>query len=133
MSGYALHLQSATRTERVDDVVSFVGTDSSGSFGILPGHARFMTVLDYGLSRYRCASAPWNYVASPGAVLYFVDDALYLYSRRHIVDTDFERISALLAGQLAEEEVSLNRVKDNLNRLERELFRRLRQLGQVEL
>ena len=132
MSGYALHLQSATRTDRVDDVVSFVGADASGSFGIMPGHARFMTVLEYGLSRYRCGDSPWTYVASPGAVLYFVDDALYLYSRRHMVDTNFERISALVAGQLAEEEELLKRVKDNLNRLERELFRRLRQLGQAE-
>ena len=132
MNGYALHLQSATRTERVDDVVSFVGTDSSGSFGIQPGRARFMTVLEYGLSRYRCADGPWSYIASPGAVLYFVDEALYLYSRRHIVDTDFERISALLAGQVTQEELALKRVKDNLQRLERELFRRLRQLGQGE-
>jgi len=96
-----MHLQSATRTERIDDVVSFIGTDRSGSFGILPGHARFMTMLDYGLSRYRRADGPWSYVASPGALLYFVGDALHLYSRRHMVDTDFERISALLAGKLA--------------------------------
>jgi F-type H+-transporting ATPase subunit epsilon len=132
VTAFALHLQGATQAERVDDVVSFVGTDASGSFGILPGHARFMTVLEYGLSRYRRANDEWSYVASPGGVLYFVDDALYLYSRRHVVDMDFGRISALLAGQLAQEEASLTRVKDNLNQLERELFRRLRQLGQNE-
>ena len=68
MSGITLHLQSAVRTERIDDVTSFVGTDASGSFGIQPGRARFMTILEYGLSRFHTTSGDWIYLACPGAV-----------------------------------------------------------------
>jgi F-type H+-transporting ATPase subunit epsilon len=128
MSGITLHLHSAVRSERVDDVSSFVGTDASGSFGIQPGRVRIMTILDYGLSRFRTADGAWHYLACPGAVLRFADDQLTVSTRRYLCDQDYERISALLAGQLAEEEDALSSVKDNLQRLERELFRRLRQL-----
>ncbi|MFZ4536180.1 F0F1 ATP synthase subunit epsilon [Propionivibrio sp.] len=128
MSLFTLHLQSAVRTERVDNVASFVATDASGSFGIQPGRARLMTVLDYGLSRFRTTDGDWFYLACPGAVLNFADDQLTVSTRRYLCDQDYERISALLAGQLAQEEDALKSVKDNLQTLEQELYRRLRTL-----
>jgi F-type H+-transporting ATPase subunit epsilon len=128
VSGFTLHLASATRGERIPGVASFVGADASGSFGILPGHARFLTVLDYGLARFRITGEPWRYLACPGAVLNFVRDDLFVNTRRYLVDDDYGRVSTLLAGQLAREEAELKTVKDNLQRLEQELFRRLRQI-----
>lgn len=128
MSGFTLHLASATHGERIPGVASFVGADASGSFGILPGRARFLTMLDYGLARFRIGDGPWRYLACPGAVLNFVGDDLFVNTRRYRVDDDYGRISALLAGQLAQEEAELKAVKDNLRRLEHELFRRLRQI-----
>jgi len=127
-SGFTLHLQSAALYECIEGVGSFVGQDASGSFGILPGRARFMTVLDYGLARFRWPGGTWHYLACPGAVLSFVDDQLFLNTRRYLRDDDYERVSALLTGKLAEEEAELKSVKDNLQRLEHELFRRLHQL-----
>lgn len=129
MSGaITLHLQSALRCERIDKVQSFVGSDASGSFGIQPGRARFMTVLDYGLSRFRRMPGAWQYLACPGGVLRFADDQLTVNTRRYLCSEDYERISELLAGQLAQEEEELRSVKDNLQKLEQELFRRLRTL-----
>jgi F-type H+-transporting ATPase subunit epsilon len=130
MNGFTLHLQSAVRYDRIADVASFVGMDATGSFGILPGRARFMTVLEYGLARFRPSDGPWQYVACPGGVLSFVDEELFLNTRRYLRDDDYERISALLAGQLAREEAELRTVKENLQRLEQELYRRLRKLDQ---
>lgn len=128
MSGFTLHLQSAARYERIEGVASFVGEDASGSFGILPGRERFMTVLEYGLARFRASDEPWQYIACPGAVLNFSGNELFLNTRRYLRDDDYVRIEALLTGQLAKEEVALKSVKDNLQRLEQELFRRLRKL-----
>jgi F-type H+-transporting ATPase subunit epsilon len=132
MSGFILHLQSATRTEAIAGVTSFVGEDASGSFGILPGRARFMTVLEYGLARFRTADGPWQYLACPGAVLSFAGNELFLNTRRYLRDEDYDRISAALEGQLAAEEAQLKSIKDNLQRLEQELFRRLRKLDRWE-
>lgn len=127
-AGFVLHLQSAERYERIADVASFVGADASGSFGIRAGHADFMSVLDYGLARLRCVDGRLFYVASPGAVVFFADRQLSFCTRRYLRDDDYERVCALLTGQLADEENALKTIKDHLQRLERELFRRLREL-----
>ena len=125
---FTLHLQSASRCERIEDVASFIGEDASGCFGLLPGHEPFLTLLEYGLARFRGTTGPWRYLACPGAVLWLAGDQLVINTRRYLIDEDYGRISDLLAGQLAEEEAALKSVKDNLQRLEQELFRRLRGL-----
>ena len=126
---FQLHLQSATRYERIEAVTSFVGQDASGSFGILPARAGFMTILGFGLARFRVGEAPWQFIACPGAVLAFENNVLCLNTRRYLVDVDYGRISGLLVGKLCEEERTLQSVKDNIQRLEQELLRRLHQLN----
>ena len=53
MSGLELHLESATSRDCIEQVTSFVAEDASGSFGILPGHERMVTVVEFGMSRFR--------------------------------------------------------------------------------
>jgi F-type H+-transporting ATPase subunit epsilon len=125
MSGFVLNLFSASQARCFKGVHSFVGEDGSGSFGLLPGHARFMTCLTFGLARFREAGEIWHYLAMPGAVLYFVDNRMDICTRRFVVGDDYEGIAELLNHQLAEEELALRGVKDSLAQLERELMMRL--------
>jgi len=129
MSGFTLHLYAADRYERIDEVASFVGEDASGSFGLLPRHDRFMTVLTFGLSRLRRADGAWEYLGVPGGVLYFVDNELRLSTRRYLRDTDARRIAQALAGELLEEEQAMGETRRKLHRLEAEMFKRLVELG----
>jgi F-type H+-transporting ATPase subunit epsilon len=131
MTGFTLHLQHARGYERIDGVQSFVGTDASGSFGLLAGHERFMTALVFGLARYRDAADRWQYLALPGGLVYFVDDALFLSTRRVIRGPDFEQVSELLRTELAAEERELAAMHESLERLEQEMLKRLRRLGRV--
>lgn len=128
MKTLMLQINDAMRGERHDGITSFVGADASGSFGILPGRAPFMTVMDYGLARFCDATGTWRYLACPGAVLQLAGNVVAIHARRYLVDEDYARISARLAGELAREEAELAGVKANLQRLEQELLRRLREL-----
>ncbi|SFK86615.1 F-type H+-transporting ATPase subunit epsilon [Nitrosomonas aestuarii] len=128
MKTFILHIQSATQYTPVTNVTSFVGADPSGSFGILAGHARFMTALNYGLARYQLHDNSWCYLAFPGGILYFLDNHLYISSRRFLSDTDYQRISAGLLEQLLAEETELKKLQDSLCQLEQEMFRRLWQM-----
>ncbi|PTN12182.1 F0F1 ATP synthase subunit epsilon [Nitrosomonas aestuarii] len=128
MKTFILHIQSATQYTPVTNVTSFVGADPSGSFGILAGHARFMTALNYGLARYQLHDNSWYYLAFPGGILYFLDNHLYISSRRFLSDTDYQRISAGLLEQLLAEETELKKLQDSLCQLEQEMFRRLWQM-----
>jgi F-type H+-transporting ATPase subunit epsilon len=129
MNTYSMHLQSATQYEHIGGVTSFVGADESGSFGILARHARMMTALDYGLARYQLKDRSWHYLAFPRAVLYFVDGALHISTRRFLRDSDYQRISTGLLEQLLKEEEELRGIKESLYHLEQEMFRRLWQMG----
>lgn len=125
MKGFSLRLQDATHAEAFDGVTSFVGEDASGSFGILAGHARFMTVLLFGLAHFCRGDDRWTYVAVPGAVLYFHDEVLTLSTRHYLLDDDYRRISDTLRRALLAEEEALHDMKQSLHQMEEEVLRRL--------
>jgi len=125
MSVFPLHLESATQYERIENVASFVGTDDSGSFGILPGHSRMMTLLTFGLARFRVVDRDWEFLALPGALAYFADGHLHLSTRRYVRGTGYEEISTALQKELLVEEDALQVMKRSVQRLEEEMFKRL--------
>lgn len=130
MKTFTLIAQDATHAERLNDVVSFVGEDDSGSFGLLAGHARFVTCLVIGLARARLAAdGRWRYLALPGGVAYFRDDVLTISTRRFLLGDDYDEISAGLQGRLLAEEEQLRAVKASLHRMEEAMLQRLWQLN----
>ena len=50
-------------------IAAFRGEDETGGFGILPGHADFLTVIDAGVLRWRVPGEATRYAAVRGAVL----------------------------------------------------------------
>jgi F-type H+-transporting ATPase subunit epsilon len=128
MSGFTLHLQSGGQYEKIDDVVSFSGSDASGSFGIMAGHERMMSVLDFGLARFCMTDGAQHYLALPGGVLYFVENELFISTRRYVRGDDYATVAAAISGVLAQEEEELHDVKGSIGRMEQEMTRRLWEL-----
>jgi len=129
VKSFTLRLQDATQSEEIAGVTSFVGEDASGSFGILAGHARMMASLIIGLARFRIGEEAWQYLALPGAVLYFHDNVLTLSTRHYLRDNDYMRVSQALQQQLLAEEEKLHTMKKSLHRMEEEVFKRLWEMG----
>jgi F-type H+-transporting ATPase subunit epsilon len=129
MSAFTLVVQDSAGSKRIPDVASFVGEDASGSFGILPGHARMMTFLVIGLARFRVGGQSWQYLALPGGVLYFDRDVLTLSTRRYLLDDDYASISSALRQQLLAEEEKLRAMKTSLRRMEEEVLKRIWEMG----
>lgn len=125
VNSFSVKLQSAIQHERFDNVVSFVGEDASGSFGLMKGHARFVTALEFGLARLRYADGRWDYLALPEAVLYFDKDELNLSTRRYLRDDDYSRISHALREELVQEEQALVDFKHSLEQMEQAMLLRL--------
>ena len=130
---FTLHLESAARAEQIDDVVSFVGADASGAFGVLARHERMMTVLDFGMARFRTADTRWHYVALPGAVVTFADNALHLATRRYVLSDDYDVVADAIENTLRSEERTLRGLRQRVGRLDREILRRLWRLQEREV
>lgn len=129
MNTFTLRLQDALHAEDIAQVTSFVGEDKSGSFGVLANHARMMTALIIGLARFRVGHEAWQYLAVPGAVVYFHDNVLTLSTRRYLLDDDYMRISQALQQQLLMEEEKLHSMKESLHHMEEEVLKRLWEMG----
>ncbi|WP_461481961.1 F0F1 ATP synthase subunit epsilon [Porticoccus sp.] len=129
MKAFTLRLEDSTRTQQIEGVTSFVGEDRSGSFGIFADHQRMMTMLVIGLARFQLNGEQWQWLALPGAVLYFRDNVLTLSTRRYLLDDNFNRISQALQQQLLAEEEQLHTMKESLRRMEQEVLKRLWELG----
>jgi F-type H+-transporting ATPase subunit epsilon len=125
MNQFVLKLYDAIHEQRITGVTSFVGEDASGSFGIQPHHARFMTTLVFGLARFRLGTEDWQYLALPGAVVYFNNNELTISTRHFLIDPDFERISTLLEQQLITEEENLHATRESLHRMEQAMLKRM--------
>lgn len=125
MKLFTLQLQDAAKGERIENVSAFVGEDESGSFGILAHHARMMTSLVFGLARFRIREEPWQYLALPGALLYFANNELSISSEHYMISDDYEQISAILQQQLITEESERTVTKKSLRQMEQELLKRL--------
>ncbi|ESS67163.1 ATPase, F1 complex, delta/epsilon subunit [Methyloglobulus morosus KoM1] len=125
MDSFVMNLYDATDELTIEDASAFVGMDASGSFGIQANHARFMTTLVFGLARFRRQSEQWQYLALPGGVLYFKDNILSVSTRHFLIDTDFDRISTLLAQQLITEEDNLRATRLSLHRMEQAMLKRM--------
>jgi F-type H+-transporting ATPase subunit epsilon len=125
MNSFVMNLYDATDELSIEDANAFVGMDASGSFGIQANHARFMTTLVFGLARFRQQSESWQYLALPGGVLYFKDNILTVSTRHFLIDTDFDRISTLLAQQLITEEDNLRATRLSLHRMEQAMLKRM--------
>ena len=129
MNTFTLALHDSSQRLEFTNVYSFVGEDASGSFGLRAGHARFMTILSFGLARFRSPNGEWQFVAMPGATLYFHANRLWIGTRRFVLDHDYVRISRLLREQLLAEEQALQKTRSSLRQMEEELLRKLWQLG----
>jgi len=125
MTTFTLRILDSAGQHGFTDVVSFVGEDASGSFGILASHARMITSLVTGLVSFRTTDSDWRYVALPGAILYFDDGVLNLCTRRCLIGADYDHISTALREQLLAEESKLTSMKQSLHRMEEEIFKRL--------
>ena len=125
---FQIILRDTAGHESIEGVVSFVGEDASGSFGIRAGHDRMITSLVFGLARFRLEQGPWQYLAMPGAMLYFTDNRLHIDTRRYLRNEDYETISQALVDILAAEEQELLEMKTNLRRIEESIMRRLLEL-----
>lgn len=125
MKDFRVQLLATDRGETIDEVVSFVAEDASGSFALMAGHARFMTVLVFGLARLRLADGRQRFVGLPGGVLYFCANELRLSTRYYLVGDDAAAIATALGRQMQTEAQALAQALRKLHRLEAQMLQHL--------
>jgi F-type H+-transporting ATPase subunit epsilon len=125
MNTFTLNLFDSSHEQRIEGVTSFVGEDATGCFGIKAHHMRFMTTLIFGLARFRLTTEDWQYLALPGAVVYFNNNVLTISTRHFLIDSDLEQITSLLEQQLISEEENLGKTRESLRKMEQSMLKHM--------
>lgn len=128
MKTFQLHLMTTTQSEHVADVVQFTGQDAAGSFGIMANAFRRITILVYGLARFRCSSGAVEYLAMPGGLLYFVDNQLRIATTRYFRGPGLSEVAETLDRQLRREEDSIRDIRQSLRNLDEQMMKRILEL-----
>jgi F-type H+-transporting ATPase subunit epsilon len=133
----ALSLLDGRTATRVDDVLSLVAADASGQFGLLPGHAPLVTVLEAGLFRYRrLGAAGWTFGACAGGTLSCRragrgGTEVRIVSRRFLQSAQPEALQEQLARLLAEESALRLSTRESREQLDLALVRRMQELAEA--
>jgi F-type H+-transporting ATPase subunit epsilon len=128
MNTFRVHLLATDRSETIEGVAHFVGEDGTGSFGMMAHHARFMTVLVFGLARLRMVDNSRRFVGLPGGLLYFIGNELRISTSRYLLGNDAGAIADALAQQMLAEQKALAQTLSKLHQLEAQMLQRLARL-----
>lgn len=129
MNTFSLSLLDNRGGDHFDDVREFIGSDASGSFGLLAGHAEMVAVLRYGLARFVDAQGVWRYVALPGGVLRFGQEQLTIACVRYFLGEDRNALCVQLAEAMARTDSDIHAAHATLSEIEHSLIRRLGELS----
>lgn len=128
MTGFTLNILASTQAQRFENVQSFVGEDASGYFGLQANHIDFMTLLVFGMARFRFVNEQWQYLALPSGLASFQSNELTISTRYFLIDTDFDKISKLLEQRALKEQETMRSARESLQCMELMVFKKIREL-----
>jgi len=128
MSAFTLTLRDCRGSARFDAVTRLVAADATGSFGLLAHHEPMVAVLRYGLARFLDAGT-WRYVALPGGVLRFAENAASIATVHYFLGEERSAIVGELQAEMRRSDSEVRRVETALAEIEESLIRRLGELG----
>ena len=109
-----------------DEVVSLRAEDASGSFGIRPGHADFLTVLDVGVISWLDADGREQHCAVRRGVLRVSGgETIEIVSREAIVDDDLERLESTVLAEFRQRDETEQVTRTESKRMELEVLREI--------
>ena len=111
-----------------DDIVSLRAEDTTGSFGILPGHADFLTALAISVLSWRHANGRAGYCAVHGGVLR-VQGGVSVATRLALPGADLHALEETVRRQRLEAIESERTARSHVEQMRIETIRRV--LGAV--
>jgi F-type H+-transporting ATPase subunit epsilon len=116
-----------------EDIVSLRAEDASGSFGIWPGHADFLTVLEVGVVSWRHPDGHEQHCAVRRGVLRVQGGGtIEIATREAIVDDDLERLESTVLAEFHAREQAERSSRTEATRFELQALREMMRYLQPE-
>jgi F-type H+-transporting ATPase subunit epsilon len=112
----------------VEDVAHVRAEDSSGSFGIKPGHAPLVTALTISVVGWRSGRGDEIFCAVRGGVLSVEGDTVSIATREAVIDRDLERLEREVLARFRRAAEESARVRVDEERLRAAAIRNIQRL-----
>ncbi len=125
MRTFTCLLHDFSRQWQTDQALSFVASDSSGSFGLQARHETCLTCLRPGLARLRLQDEGWLYIAQPGAVVVFRENVLRISTSQFILSRERDLLIARMEQAWQAADQGLRTTRTSYLQMEQALTRKL--------
>lgn len=129
MKTFHLAVTSASQQYEAEHVIHFVGSDASGSFGLLADAEAVLTVLPFGMVRFQTPDQHWHYLAVPEAVLHFSANRLTLTTSNFIIGDSRQHMVRLLEESERGKQSAVSGARLTIKQLDQALMHRFLQTG----
>lgn len=109
----------------VDGVIAIQAEDASGSFGIRPGHADFLTVLATSVLSWRVAADRGRCCAVHGGVLTVRDGDVRVAAREAVLADDLDQLAAAALARFHERDAAADAAQTQAHGVEFQAVRAL--------
>ncbi|NMM46544.1 F0F1 ATP synthase subunit epsilon [Rhodospirillaceae bacterium KN72] len=101
-----------------DDVTYIRAEDETGAFGILPGHADFLTVLSVSVVVWRNGTDTDHFIAVRGGIMTVRDgDTVEIATRDAVGDVSLDRLDVSILKRFREEDEAEERSRTSTTRM----------------
>lgn len=130
MKSFCLTLMGLNQHLVLAEVVSLIGEDNSGQFGVLASHEPMLACLQPGIVRITAQDKKRLYLAQPGAILQVEPSGVQLVTSRYLISEYIDKLMPMLDELWQTEQQRRTQDKQNQWQLEQALARKLWQLSQ---
>ena len=116
---------------KIDDVISFVGSDASGSFGIMAHRLPLVTILTFGIATLKKIDKSIEYLGLSGGVLSFKDNTLTIISLFAIKSRKLDKLANTLNDAVKGDEERSKKIRGYIQKLDEEIMKRIKEMESI--
>ncbi|MEA3374275.1 MAG: hypothetical protein U9Q62_11385 [Campylobacterota bacterium] len=126
-STFSAHIITPSHLKKVDNISFFRAEDSSGSFGILPRHIEFLTILEPSIA-IAVIDANEEYFAFNGGILSFKKGILTITTKEFVQSSRIDELKQIIERFSQEQKEKESLFHLNMENLQKAFFKKMIEL-----
>ncbi len=121
---FSVHIITPSQIKKVDNISFFRAEDRSGSFGILPKHIEFLTILEPSIS-IALIDGKEEYFAFNGGILSFKKEILTITTKEFVQSSQIGELKGIIKKFFKEQDEKESLFHLNMKNLQKAFFKKM--------
>ncbi len=121
---FSVHIITPSHIKKMDNISFFRAEDRSGSFGILPKHIEFLTILEPSIS-IALIDEEEEYFAFNGGILSFKKEILTITTKEFVQSSEIGELRGIIEKFFKEQDEKESLFHLNMKNLQKAFFKKM--------